>query len=117
VSLDPSWASYFSNLGIALGRVGKVDAAVAAFEQGEILAPGNPEILQNHGALLCNHGLNDEAVEVFTSLLESAPEWNLARPCLYKSLMRTGRTEQAARVKEDYIKYSPDHESWDGASK
>jgi tetratricopeptide (TPR) repeat protein len=112
VALDPSKAYYFNNLGIALGREGKIDAAVAAFEKGEVLAPGDPDILQSHGALLCNYGRNDEAIEVFTALLESTPDWNMARPCLYRSLMRVGRTEEAQKVKEDYTKYSPNHESW-----
>jgi predicted Zn-dependent protease len=82
-----------------------------------LLAPGRPEILQSHGALLCNYGQNDQAIEAFTSLLQSTPDWNLARPCLDQSFMRTGRTEEAERVKEDYIKYLPDQESWDVASK
>jgi tetratricopeptide (TPR) repeat protein len=102
----------YNNLGIALGRVNRVQEAISAFEKGRARAPNRPDLLQSYGALLCNHGYNAQAVEVFTHLLATTSDWNMARPCLYRSLMKLGRTAEAEQVKQDYIKYSPDHTAW-----
>ena len=75
-------------------------------------SPNDPRLLQSYRAVLCNSGKYTEAIPVFKALLDSEPDWNMARPCLYRSLIRTGQAEEARKVKEDYIKYSPDHSAW-----
>ena len=112
IDLDSSKWYFFNNLGIAFRRLGRTDEAVAAFENGKALAPQRPELLQSYGATLCDAGRYEQAIVQFTELLQTTPDWNMARPCLYRALVRTGRTEEAERVKEDYKKYSPDGESW-----
>ena len=112
IDLDHSKWYFFNNLGIAFRRVGRIDDAVAAFEKGKALAPQRAELLQSYGATLCDAGRYDQAIVQFTELLQTTPDWNMARPCLYRALISTGRAEEAERVKEDYKKYSPDGESW-----
>jgi tetratricopeptide (TPR) repeat protein len=112
IKIGPAHWYFYNNLGIALSRVGRVDEAIKAFDKGLELAPQNPELLQSYGALLCNSGRDEQAVELFTKLLAATPDWNMARPCLYRSLMRLGRADEAKQVKEDYTKYSPDHSPW-----
>ena len=103
---------YYNQLGIALGRDGRIDEAVAVFKKGIAFDSGRPEIRQSYGALLCNNGRYKEAVVAFRELLQLEPDWNMARPCLYRSLMSTGKTAEAEKVKQDYIKHDPNHESW-----
>jgi len=112
ISLETGRWFYYNNLGIALGHAGRVEEAVATFQKGMAIAPGRPEILQSYGAMLCRSGSHEEAISVFSELLQANPEWNSARPCLYNALMKMGRTEDAKKVKEDYIQYSPDHRPW-----
>jgi predicted Zn-dependent protease len=69
-------------------------------------------MLQSYGAMLCNSGRSAKAIEIFEVLLATTPDWNMARPCLYRALMSVGRTAEAQQVKEDYAKYSPDHSTW-----
>jgi tetratricopeptide (TPR) repeat protein len=95
----------FNNLGVALGRVGRVDEAVAAFERGKRLDPQALDLRQSYGALLCNSGRYEATVTEFSELLKIDPEWNMARPCLAKALTQLGRTEEAEKVKADYVRY------------
>jgi tetratricopeptide (TPR) repeat protein len=97
--LDPSVWFYFNNLGIVLGKVGRVEQALAAFEKGRAVGPDEPELLQSYGSQLCSAGRETQAIEVFTSLLQKVPEWNMARPCLYRLLMRAGHAEEEKKVK------------------
>jgi len=74
----------------------RVDEAVAALKR-QALAPSEPELRQSYGALLCNCGRYEAAVKEFRQLLELIPEWNMARPCLYRSLIRTGHPDEARK--------------------
>jgi len=112
IQVGPTRWPFYNNLGIALGRMNRVDEAVAAFEKGKVLAASEPELCQSYGALLCNSGRYEAAVKEFRELLELVPERNMARPCLYRSLIRTGHPDEAQKVKEEYAAYSPDHTSW-----
>jgi Flp pilus assembly protein TadD len=103
---------YYNQLGIALGRAGRIDEAVAVFKKGIAFDSSRPEIRQSYGALLCNNGRYREAVVAFRELLQLEPDWNMARPCLYRSLMSIGQTAEAEKVKQDYIEHDPNHESW-----
>jgi tetratricopeptide (TPR) repeat protein len=102
----------YNMLGNALAAMNRTDEAVAAYEKGKALDPSRPEIRQSYGATLCNSGRYAQAVREFQELLSLVPDWNMARPCLYRSLMRIGRTEEAKQVKEDYANHDPDHETW-----
>ena len=112
VAIGPPRWYFYNNLGIALGKVNRVDDAVAAFEKAKEMEPSRPEPRQSFGAVLCNAGRSEQAVKEFRELLDLVPDWNMARPCLYRSLTRLGRTEEAKQVMEDYKKYSPDHTAW-----
>jgi len=112
VAIGPARSYFYNNLGIALGKINRVDDAVAALEKAKEMDPSQPEPRQSLGAVLCNAGRSEEAVKEFRELLDLAPDWNMARPCLSRSLTRLGRTEEAKQVMEDYKKYSPLHNTW-----
>jgi tetratricopeptide (TPR) repeat protein len=102
----------YNMLGNALAAMNRIDDAVAAYEKGKAVDASRPELRQSYGATLCNSGRYEQAVREFQELLNLVPDWNMARPCLYRSLMRIGRTEEAQQVKADYANYSPDHTTW-----
>lgn len=112
IKIGPAQWHFYNNLGNALAKAGRVEEAIKVFDKGRELAPHNAELLEGYGTLLCNSERDEQAVELFTKLLAATPDWNMARPCLYRSLMRLGRAQEAKQVKEDYIKYSPDHSPW-----
>jgi len=112
VALGRSNWYYYNQLGIALGRDGRIDEAAAVFKKGIAFDSSRPEIRQSYGALLCNNGRYKEAAVAFHELLRIEPDWNMARPCLYRSLMSIGQTAEAEKVKQDYIAHDPNHESW-----
>ena len=84
-----------------------MDEAIAAYRQAKNLAPDDLRIRQNLGGAYCSSGRYEEAVAEFQELLAIDPDWNMARLCLYRSLSRLGRAEEAAAVKAEYDKREP----------
>ena len=62
------------------------------------------EFAKNPGAACCSSARSQEAVAEFEDLLAIDPDWNVARLCLYKSLKRLGRLDEATAVKAEYDK-------------
>ena len=78
--------------------------AILQPEDAKNLAPHDLRIRQNLGAACCNSARSEEAVAEFEDLLAIDPDWNVARLCLYKSLKRLGRLDEATAVKAEYDK-------------
>jgi tetratricopeptide (TPR) repeat protein len=104
IALDGSQWFFYSNLGNALADLRRWDEAIVAEKRAKDLAPDELKVRQNLGAAYCNSGRSEEAVNEFQELLAMDPRWNMARLCLYKSLMKLGRTEEAKQIKEEYDK-------------
>jgi len=112
-ALDQNWLeglkaagadAYFWGVAEAYEHLNRVEEAIAAYKRAKDLAPDDMRIRQNLGAAYCNSGRSEQAVAEFQELLALDSDWNMARMCLYKSLRRLGRMEEAAAVKAEYDK-------------
>jgi tetratricopeptide (TPR) repeat protein len=111
IELDPEIAAYYYNLGNLYwkeyGSSG-ADKWEPVFRHAMTLAPRNLSVRQNLGHALCQSGRYSEAVTVFREMLSIDPTWNMARPCLYHSLLNLGLKDEAAQVNKDYWRYGGD---------
>ena len=101
-------AATFYNLGLAQERRGDLEGSIVSYEKAKELAPDDLRVRQDLGAELCNAGRHQQAIEEFQALLARAPDWNMARPCLYKSLLAVGRAKEAKQVMQDYLRFESD---------
>lgn len=111
IELDPEVAAYHYNLGNLYWKEYGPSGAEKwepVFKQAMTLAPRNLSVRQNLGHALCESGRYSEAVTVFREVLSLDPTWNMARPCLFHSLVNLGLKDEAAQVKKDYWLYGGD---------
>jgi tetratricopeptide (TPR) repeat protein len=83
-------AGYYNNMGEAAAKVGKLDDAVAAYNQAAQLSPeGAATYYFNEGAVLTNAGKVDEAVAAFDKVIAADP--NKALAYYYKGINLIGK--------------------------
>lgn len=104
IDLDGTRWVFYYNMGNTLADLNRWDEAIASLKRAKDLAPDELTVRQNLGAAYCNSGRSQEAINEFQEVLAMDPDWNMARLCLYKSLKRLGRLEEAKQVKEEYDK-------------
>ena len=97
------WRGY-SALGSEYVHQGNIDEGVVNMRKAKSLAPDRMDVRQNIGAAFCNSGRNAEAIVEFQELLSLDPDWNMARPCLARSLRAVGRADEAQQVQDEYDK-------------
>ena len=83
------------NLGIALFRKGKVDAAIACFQQALQIRPDFAEARNNLGNALLQMGKVDAAIACFQQALQIRPDFAEAHNDLGNALLQTGRADEA----------------------
>ena len=108
IALDSNQWTYYYNLGNALADLRRWDEAIAAQKRAKGLAPDYVEIRQSLDSLYCNSGRDEEAVHESRELLVMDSSRNTARLCLYQSLVKLGRTEEAKQVKDELDKLEKD---------
>lgn len=108
IELNPKNVDYINQLAFAYQRSGDLEDALAKERTAKALAPDRRDLRQNLGAWLCNAGRYMEAIVEFKELLALDPAWNMARPCLYRSLKQTGHLEEANKVWQEYQAYGGD---------
>jgi tetratricopeptide (TPR) repeat protein len=93
--------------------MGRVDEAIALYEQALALAPKDPEApaaRNNLGAICLSRGEVDRALEHFEAAMKAAP-YNLeSRYNAALIYQEKGRTEDALRLLEEAAKLEPNHE-------
>jgi len=83
-------AGYYNNMGEAEAKLGKLDDAIAAYNQAAQLSPeGASTYYFNEGAVLTNAGKVDEAVVAFDKVIAADP--NKALAYYYKGINLIGK--------------------------
>ena len=77
--LAPTNADAHAALGLALAATGKMDDAVAHFQEAVRLRPDNASAHFNLGRALAAQGKSDEAIRQFTEALRLKPDFVPAR--------------------------------------
>ena len=93
--LDDGDPALHANLGIALKRCGRVDAAISAYQRAIALAPEFPEAHNNLGIALYQQGKLDDAVSHYRTALAHRPAYADAHFNLAAALRKQGALEEA----------------------
>jgi tetratricopeptide (TPR) repeat protein len=114
------------NAGVAANSQGKVDEAIAAMKQADMIYQGRPEARLNLGAFYANLGKHDEAIAAFKSALElmrgpAAEKLDAKQKAQWKEneevaafnmaqlLAIAGKDEEAVQAYRDFLAREPDN--------
>ena len=88
------WLAH-ANLGVVLARRGRVDEAVACFQQALKIKPDYAEAHNNLGVALADQGRLDEAIQHYRKALEIEPDYAEAHTSLGIALAGRGQSDEA----------------------
>jgi tetratricopeptide (TPR) repeat protein len=103
----PRQPSYYSNLGTALRRLGRLEEAVAANRQAVALDGNFADGLQNLANVLSDTLAHSEAADIVRRLLVLRPHLTDQRLQLARSLILSGRTQEALTELEALLRIAP----------
>ncbi len=103
----PSNARAHNNLGEALFRAGKVDAALVSYQRALDLQPKYPETHYGMGVALVQLGRWAEAIPHYEAALRFQPNYPEAHNNLGNALVQAGRASAAIRSYGEAIKLRP----------
>jgi Flp pilus assembly protein TadD len=107
VQSDNASESVYYNLGIALGKLGRIDEATNAYAQALKIAPDYAEVHNNLGNLLLRKGDLDGAARHFREVTKINPELAAGYNNLGITLARQSRHEDAAAQFRKAIELDP----------
>ncbi len=96
------------NLGIALGKQGKLDEASAALQETIRLKPDDAEAHHNLGAVLAQQGKWDEAIAAWREAIRLRPHLAEVHAKLGAVLSRQGKMAEAIAAYREAIRLKPD---------
>ena len=99
ITLDPTYAAAFRNLGYAHDRAGQGDEAIAAYRRALALEPRDALTLNNLGVLYEKRGRYEEALAAF----EEAANVDPSSPPIQQNLENARRNRGIARERDTQI--------------
>jgi tetratricopeptide (TPR) repeat protein len=103
VTIDPTYAAAWNNLGLLLHRVGQYGEARAAYEAALKRDPRCCESAYNLGSLDEDEGRADDAIAHYRRALDLSPDYADAHFNLAAALARAGRPAEAVRHWQRYL--------------
>ena len=103
VSIDPTYAAAWNNLGLLLHRMGRYDEANEAYRSALDQDPQCCEAAYNLGSLHEDRGAVDEAIADYRKALELSPDYADAHFNLAGALARNGRDGDAIKHWQRYL--------------
>ena len=91
----PNAAACWSNLGVALRKLGRMDEGLKVLRQGERLCPGFVDLSYNLGNALTDTGDHEGALERYRAVFTGNPDHLQAAVACGEALLRLERFEQA----------------------
>ena len=105
---QPEHADAHNLLGVALGRLGRLDAAERHARRAVELRPRDAGLVANLAERLRQRGRLDQAIELHRQALELAPEQPLALEGLARALAAAGAFEAALDAAERACRAAPE---------
>ena len=102
-----AWLAYY-NIGVALQKAGRMQEAIAPWEQALRIKPDYAEAHYNLGNALGRAGREQEAIGHWEQALRIKPDFAEAHYNWGVALMRLGRTEEAMEHWEQALRIKPD---------
>ena len=103
VSIDPTYAAAWNNLGLLLHRMGRYDEARDAYESALAQDATCCEAVYNLGSLAEDRGELEEAVRCYRQALALSPDYGDAHFNLAGALARSGRADEAVAHWQRYL--------------
>lgn len=103
VSIDPSYAAAWNNLGLLLHRMGRYDEAREAYDTAVAQDPACAEAAYNLGSLAEDRGDVETGIAQYRRALEVSPDYADAHFNLAAALARTGRGADAVVHWQRYL--------------
>ena len=103
VSIDPTYAAAWNNLGLLLHRMGRYDEARDAYESALAQDATCCEAVYNLGSLAEDRGELEEAVRCYRQALALSPDYGDAHFNLAGALARSGRADEAIAHWQRYL--------------
>ncbi|MFC0134685.1 type IV pilus biogenesis/stability protein PilW [Massilia eurypsychrophila] len=111
IAIQPDFADAYGVRALIYSQLGQTALADENFQRAIKLAPGNPELANNYGSFLCQHGKGAQGIALFESALK-----NPAYASPVKAMLNAGscslkmkNLEAAERYLLDALRYEPDH--------
>lgn len=97
VAADPGYAQAHNVRGLIYMRLNNLELADESFRRALALNPGDPNVMHNHGWLLCQQGRHDEAMQRFVQALAHPTYGGRAKTWLTQGLCqaRAGKADDA----------------------
>jgi len=102
-----AWLAYY-NIGVALEKAGRMEEAIAPWEQALRIKPDYIEAHYNLGIALGQLGREEDAIGHWEQALRIKPDFAEAQYNLGVALLRVGRTEEAMEHWEQALRIDPD---------
>ncbi len=109
IEKNPDCSMLHNNLGIALGKKGRLQEAIAHFQQALRIKSAYPEAHNNLGIALGKLGRPQEAIEHYRQALRLKSNYPKAHNNLGVSLKDVGQNQQAIIHYEQAIKLNPNY--------
>jgi len=103
VTIDPTYAAAWNNLGLLLHRMGRYDEAGTAYSSALDQDPHCCEAAYNLGSLHEDRGAIEEAISHYRQALELSPDYADAHFNLAGALARNGRDGEAIKHWQRYL--------------
>ncbi len=103
VTIDPTYAAAWNNLGLLLHRMGRYHEAQEAYAAALEQDPRCCEAVYNLGSLNEDRGAIEEAIEDYRRALDLSPDYADAHFNLAGALSRAGRGDEAVRHWQRYL--------------
>jgi type IV pilus assembly protein PilF len=111
IAANPDSADAYGVRALIYSAMGELPLADENFQRALKLAPRNPELSNNYGSFLCQHGHPAEAMAYFDSALKNPVYQSPLRALLNAGScsLKTKNYEAAERYLLDALRYEPDH--------
>jgi tetratricopeptide (TPR) repeat protein len=97
-----------NNLGTVLAASGRIQEAIAQYDQALVINPGDPETHNNLGSALSKSGAIEQAILQYEQALRIRPRYPHARYNLGNQLLKTGKVPEAISQYEYATRLEPD---------
>jgi tetratricopeptide (TPR) repeat protein len=109
IRLQPDSAEAHTNLGIALGDLGKTEEAIAAYREAIRLKPDLAEAHTNLGIALYRQGKLAEAIAAYREAVRLKPDYAPSHTNLGIALYRQGKLAEAIAAYREAVRLKPDN--------
>ncbi len=111
IAINPEFADAYGVRALIYSQMGELALAEENYQRALKLAPRNPELANNYGSFLCQHGKGAQGIALFESALKNPTYQSPVKALLNAGScsLKMKNLEAAERYLLDALRYEPDH--------